>query len=123
MPARALIAALQHKWPPCHFVSRGNRAGGLAHIQLHIEREEHQDAAYNWFFNAMLKWENTDAALFFAQTYLHRLLAQQSDAKVLKLLSQCYYANTSFRPAKDDRAAVLELVQRHGRADLQEFMG
>lgn len=105
------------------FVSRGNRAGGLAHIQLNIEREANQDDACNWFFNTMLKWENTDAALFFAQTYLHRLLVQDRDPQVLKLLSQCYYANAQFRPAEGDRAAIRELVQRHGRSDLLALLG
>lgn len=104
------------------FVSRGNRAGGLAHIQSHLECEEDRDEASNWFFNEMLKWENTDAALFFAQTYLHFLLAEQRDSQVLKILSQCFHANPDFRPAQEDREVALELVKRYRRSDLLAFM-
>jgi len=75
--------ALTHAYD---FVSRGNRAGGLAHIQAHIDNEGDPDEAYNWFFNTLLKWENTDGALFFGQIYLHRLLRQQHDHQVLKVL-------------------------------------
>ena len=104
------------------FMSRGNRAGGLAHIQSHIDGEYDQDEAYKWFFNAMLKWENPDPALFFAQVYLHRLLLQQNEAAALKLLSQCLHANEQFRPASEDRDDVAEVVQRHGRSDLQKLL-
>jgi len=104
------------------FMSRGNRAGGLAHIQSHIDGEYDQDEAYKWFFNAMLKWENPDPALFFAQVYLHRLLLQQNEAAALKLLSQCLHANEQFRPASEDRDDVAEVVERHGRSDLQKLL-
>jgi len=100
------------------FISRGNRAGGLSHIQTQIDGEQDQDEAYSWFFNQMLKWENADAALFFAQTYLHRLLLQQREAAVLKLLSQCFHADSRFRPAADDRDDAIEVVERNGRTDL-----
>ena len=100
------------------FISRGNRAGGLAHIQAQIDGEEDQDEAHSWFFNQMLKWEKPDAALFFAQTYLHRLLVQQRELAVLKLLSQCLHADSLFRPAADDLDDAIEVVERNGRADL-----
>lgn len=104
------------------FMSRGNRAGGLAHIQSHIDGEYDQDEAYKWFFNEMLKWENSDAALFFAQGYLHRLLLQRNEAAALKLLSQCLHANEQFRPASEDRDDVAEVVERYGRSDLQKLL-
>ena len=104
------------------FVSRGNRAGGLAHIQSFIDGEQDKEEAYNWFFNQMLKWENMDAALSFAQPYLHRLLSQQRDAAALKLLSQCYHANPRFRPAKEDAEAAIELAKRSRRDDLLDFL-
>jgi hypothetical protein len=104
------------------FVSRGNRAGGLAHVQSHIDGEYDQDEAYRWFFSEMLKWENSDAALFFAQSYLHRLLLQQSEPAALKLLSQCYHANPKFQPAAEDRDDVIEIAERHGRSDLLKFL-
>jgi len=104
------------------FVSRGNRAGGLAHIQAHIDDETDKDEAYRWYFNEMLKWENTDAALCFAQTCLHRFLSQQRDTAALKLLSQCYHANPRFRPDKDHAEAVIELAERNGRDDLLKLL-
>ena len=100
------------------FISRGNRAAGLAHIQAQIDGEEDQDEAHSWFFNQMLKWEKPDAALFFAQTYLHRLLVQRRELAVLKLLSQCLHADSLFRPAADDLDDAIEVVERNGRADL-----
>jgi hypothetical protein len=103
-------------------VSRGNRAGGLAHIQSRIEGEADWDEACHWFFNEMLKWENTDAALFFAQSYLHRLLQQQDDAQALKLLSQCFHFNPRFRPARDDRDAAKALAENYGRKDLLSLL-
>ena len=57
------------------FVSRGNRQGGLQHIDAWISSEADTGGAYRWFFEQMLKWESTDAALFFAQTYLSWLLS------------------------------------------------
>lgn len=105
------------------FVSRGNRAGGLAHIQSRIDGEVDQDDARHWFFNEMLKWENPDAALFFAQSYLHRLLQQRDDAQALKLLSQCFHFNPRFKPARDDRDAVRALAEGHGRRDLLNLLG
>ena len=104
------------------FASRGNRAGGLAHIQSQIDREYDPDEASQWFFNEMLKWENSDAALFFAQSYLHRLLQQTREPAALKVLSQCFHANPKFRPAEEDREVVIEIAERHGRKDLLKFL-
>jgi hypothetical protein len=70
----------------------------------------------------MLKWENSNAALFFAQPYLHRLLLQQSEPATLKLLSQCFHANPQFRPAEEDRDDAIEVAERHGRNDLLRFL-
>lgn len=104
------------------FASRGNRAGGLAHIQTHIDDESDRDGAYHWFFNKMLKWEDTDAALFFAQSWLHILLSQERDAEALKVMSQCFHANPRFRLATDDRDAAIELAERQGRTDLLSYL-
>jgi len=103
------------------FASRGNRAGGLAHIQSQIDKEHDPDEAGRWFFNEMLKWENSDAALFFAQGFLHRLLQQGQEIATLKILSQCFHANPKFRPAAEDREELVEVTERHGRTDLLKF--
>jgi len=101
------------------FVSRGNRSGGFRHIQQWIGSEEiDPDAAYDWFFREMLGWEQTDAALFFARTYLGRLLSQRQDVAAIKLISRCLLENPRFRPLDADTEAVAQLLARHGRDDL-----
>lgn len=101
------------------FVSRGNRAGGFRHIQQWIDAEEVDiDAARDWFFREMLTWEETDAALFFAQTYLSRLLGRQQDVAAIKLISRCLLENSRFRPLAGDRDAAVALLRRYSRDDL-----
>lgn len=100
------------------FVSRNNRAGGLAHINQWIDREADTDAACDWFFQEMLTWENHTAALFFAQQYLSRLLHEEQEGAALKLAARCLHEDPRWKPQLDDREAFLELAQRHGRGDL-----
>ena len=104
------------------FASRGNRESGLRHIRTHIDGEADPDDASDWFFNEMMTWDNKDAALVFAQAYLHRLLIERQDHKALKLMSQCLHADPRFRPAQDDRLAVDELADLNGRQDLIRLM-
>ena len=100
--------ALNHAYG---FVSRGN-------LYRWIENEIDIDAAYRWFFVQMLKWEPTDAALFFAQTYLTRLLLEQRDVEALKLISRCLLENKRFKPLAKDRDAALAAAERQGNDDL-----
>ena len=100
------------------FISRNNRAGGLAHINQWIEKESDTDAADVWFFQEMLTWENSTAALFFAQEYLHRLLHGEQEAVALKLAARCLHEDPHWKPQLEDRDLFLELAERHGREDL-----
>ena len=100
------------------FVSRGNRAGGLQHIRTRIDAEADPDDASRWFFNEMLKWESSDAALFFAQSWLTRLLYRQQSVDALKLVSRCLLENPAFRPLAEDRAEVIELAQQANHDEL-----
>jgi len=100
------------------FVSRNNRAGGLAHIKQWLDREADIDAGSEWFFREMLSWENSTAALFFAQQYLNRLLYEEQDVVALKLVARCLHEDPRWKPQLEDRASFLELAERHGRADL-----
>ena len=100
------------------FVSRNNRAGGLAHINQWIEKETDADAAYAWFFREMLIWENSSAALFFAQEYLSRLIHDEQEVAALKLAARCVHEDPRWKPRLEDRDLFLELAQRHGREDL-----
>lgn len=104
------------------FISRGNRAGGFRHIGQWLEREADIGEAREWFFREMLSWENTDAALFFAQDYLHELLVEQQDTVAIKLIARCLHENPAFRPSEEDSGAVQELLEIRGRNDLIEIM-
>ncbi|MFQ5981900.1 MAG: hypothetical protein ACE5KS_00855 [Woeseiaceae bacterium] len=104
------------------FVSRGNRQGGLQHIDQWIDQEVDSDAAYRWFFEEMLKWESTDAALFFAQDYLSRLLSQRRDVEALKLINRCLLENARFRPLPGDVAAAQAAADRQRNDELAEYL-
>ena len=105
------------------FVSRNNRAGGLQHIQSRIQQESDSDDASRWFFNEMLKWESTDAALFFAQTWLGRLLYREQNVEALKLVSRCLLENPEFRPLAEDRERVIELARQANHDELIRQLG
>ncbi len=100
------------------FVSRNNRAGGLAHIKQWIEKETDTDAAYAWFFREMLTWENNTAALFFAQEYLGRLIHDEQEIAALKLATRCLHEDPRWKPRLEERDLFIELAERHGREDL-----
>ena len=100
------------------FISRGNREGGFKHIRDWIQRDPDPDEAVGWFFNAMMKWESTDAALFFAQDCFSHYLSHDMDAEALKLLASCIHENPRWRPKAEDRDHAIELAERYGREDL-----
>lgn len=102
------------------FVSRGNRDGGLRHIQQRIDEEADVDGAYQWFFDEMLRWQSNDAVLYFAQPYLSRLLRLDQDAAAIRLLTRCLHRNPKFRPLDQDRELVVAMLQKHKRNDLLE---
>lgn len=99
-------------------VSRGNRDGGFAHIETYMRRSPAMTDDYRWFFEEMLRWEDSDPALFFAQRYLHYLLDINEQQMALKLLSRCQLESPRWRPLPEDRDRALELAQAHGRDDL-----
>jgi hypothetical protein len=100
------------------FVSRGNRAGGLKHIRDRIAAEADPDDAWQWFFDEMMRWESTDAVLFFAQPYLSRLLRLEQDAATLRVLTRCLHRNPRFRPLEQDRELLIQLLKKQHRQDL-----
>ena len=100
------------------FISRGNRAAGFAHIREWLDAEVAPDEAWRWFFLEMLKWENNDAALFFAQEYLRQLLEWGLYDEALKVVFRSLHENPQWRPLPQDREAVIELAQTRGRKDL-----
>jgi hypothetical protein len=100
------------------FISRGNRDGGFRHIRDWIEQDPDPDGAVGWFFNAMMKWESREAALFFAQDCFSHYLHHDMDAEALKLIATCVHADPRWRPKAEDRQHAIELAERYGRDDL-----
>ncbi len=104
------------------FVSRGNRQGGLQHLYGWMEKEADPDAACKWFLEQMLKWESTDAAIVFAQTYLSVLLMQRRDIEALKLIARCLLVDERFKPLAADREAAMAAAERQGNGELYEYL-
>jgi hypothetical protein len=103
--AKRRTAVLNHAYG---FASRGNRAGGLQHIDQWIAEDPDPDAARAWFFERMLAWEDTDSALLYARRWLSELLAAGEDVRAVKLMLRCRLIEPRFRPeAGDVDAAVL----------------
>jgi hypothetical protein len=100
------------------FVSRGNLAGGLEHIESAIRDDPHPGDAWRWYIDRMLEWDSSDAALVLAQAWLGRLLAEQRDIEALKLMTRCLLENPAFRPLPADRETAMDLARRFDRDDL-----
>lgn len=105
------------------FVSRANREGGFAHIREWLGEEVDRAAGEAWFFREMLRWESTDAALFFGQEYLASALQRGDDRTAAKIVTRCLHENPAWRPRQSDRAAVDEFLARTGRDDLRRLLG
>jgi len=117
--ARERTSVLNHAYG---FVSRGNRAGGLEHIYTWLQEDPDPDDAWPWFFEQMLKWEQSEHALFFAQRFLSRLLAVNEPVKATKLMLRCRLANPEFRPAREDLPAAIVAAERCGNAELTDAL-
>ena len=85
------------------FASRDNRGGGLAHVYDWLERDPDPARAWRWFFEQMLKWENKDPAMVFAQQYLSELLHSELQIEAVKLMMRCRLVNPAFAPFPADR--------------------
>ncbi len=103
------------------FVSRGNRAGGLAHVAAWLE-EENDPAAWDWFVERMLDWEDPDAGLMLAQRRLGRLLREGRETAAVKLMLRCRHADDRFRPLPDDRPLALAAAERAQHEELVSFL-
>ena len=55
-----------------------------------------------WFFDNMLRWENPEAGLAFAQHYVHELLRYGENVKAVKVMLRCRLINPAFRPLAED---------------------
>lgn len=84
-------------------VSRGNRAAGLAHIEEYITAASADVTEGIWFFNAMTRWEHSDAALAFGRDLIGRLLRAGMVPDAHKVLLQCEHLDARFLPRPEDQ--------------------
>ena len=108
-------AALGHAYG---FVSRDNREGGFKHILSEIEKDPDPVAAWAWYFDSMLRWEQQQHALFFAQDYIHDMLAHGEQIPALKVIMRCRLIDAHFKPRRDDMPAAIQAAQNSGNIEL-----
>jgi len=99
-------------------VSRGNREGGFKHIVDCIAKDPDAVAAWAWFFDRMIHWQQQEHALFFAQHYIHDLLRHGEKIPALKLIMRCRLVNERFRPFPDDLPAAIAAAEGSANSEL-----
>jgi len=99
-------------------ISRGNRDSGLAHIKEWIADDRDPEAAWAWYFNKMLGWENPEHALFFAQHYIHDLLRHGESIPALKIIMRCRLINEQFKPLREDVPTAIDAAESSGNLEL-----
>jgi len=100
------------------FVSRGNREGGFKHIMDGIAKDPDVVAAWAWFFDRMMGWEQNEHALYFAQHYIHDMLQHGEKIPALKVIMRCRLVNEQFRPLREDMPAVIAVAESSGNIEL-----
>lgn len=108
-------AVLNHAYG---FVSRGNRAGGFRYVTEWLAGSSDPVAAWAWFFERMLQWEDQEHALFFAQLYIHDMLQHGEKIPALKVILRCRMINERFRPLREDLAAAIAAAEASGNIEL-----
>jgi len=112
-------AVLNHAYG---FVSRGNREGGFQHVFDSIHKDPDPVAAWAWFFDRMLKWENQTTAMFFAQHYLHDQLRHGEQLPAVKLMLRCRLVDEYFRPLPEDVPAAIAACNAHDNGELADIL-
>ena len=108
-------AVLNHAYG---FVSRGNSDGGLRHIYAWLADDPQPTAAWPWFFEQMLRWESTDAALALAQVWVGKLLRGGLDIQAVKILMRARLVNERFRPLPEDLPLAIDAAEKSGNDEL-----
>jgi hypothetical protein len=116
---RHRTAVLSHAYG---FISRDNREGGFRHIIDEIGKDRDPGAAWAWYFNCMLGWENQQHALFFAQHYVRDALRHGEDIAALKVIMRCRLVDAGFKPFPDDRPAAVGAAERHRNIELADVL-
>ena len=102
--------------------SRGNREGGLSHIYAWLMRDPDPVEAWQWFFEQMLKWEQNEHALYFAQEYIHWLLKQGENVRAVKVIQRGRLQNERFKPKAEDMGAAIEAADSCGNPELADAL-
>lgn len=109
------VAVLSHAYG---FASRDNREGAFKHIFAEIEKDPDPVAAWAWYFEHMLGWEQQQHALFFAQHYIHDMLAHGELTPALKVIMRCRLVDPRFRPSHEDIPAAIAAAENTGNIEL-----
>jgi len=113
------VSVLSHAYG---LISRGNRASGLEHLYNSLEDDPDSANSWAWYFGQMMDWENTAAALFFAQQYLHHLLQDGDKVAAVKIMLRCRLINEDFRPLPDDIPLAIEAAEQCHNDELVSFL-
>lgn len=100
------------------FISRDNREGGFDHIVNAIANDPDPKAAWAWYFDRMLGWENRQHALFFAQHYVRDALQHGEQVAALKAIMRCRLVDEGFRPFPDDVPAAIAAAEATRNTEL-----
>ncbi len=111
----ARTAVLTHAYS---FISRDNREGGFRHIRERIAKESDVVGAWAWFFDRMMRWEQKQHALFFAQHYIHDMLQHGEKIPATKVILRCRLVDEQFHPSRDDIPAAIEAAESTGNIEL-----
>jgi len=100
------------------FISRNNRRGGFSHIMNEIKRDPDPGGAWAWYFDRMLRWEDKQHALFFAQHHVGDMLDHGEEIPALKTILRCRLLNESFKPFPEDIPRAIAAAERSGNIEL-----
>ncbi len=100
------------------FASRDNVEGALGHITNAIGADRGEHDAWQWYFEQMLKWENSFPAMKFAQLYITYLLSVGEQTQVIKLVMRCRMIDERFKPASENIPEVVALLERYDQPEL-----
>jgi hypothetical protein len=103
-------------------ISRGHRAQGLEHIYKVLADDPDDEAGWAWFFDNMLGWENPEAALAFAQQYVHELLRYGENVKAVKIMMRCRMINPAFKPLFEDLQLAAAAAEECHNEELASFL-
>jgi hypothetical protein len=109
------VAALAHAYG---FISRDNREGGFKHLLAEIGKDPDPVAAWAWYFDNMLRWEQQHHALFFAQHYIHDMLTHGERIPALKVIMRCRLIDEQFKPLPEDMPAAVQAAENSGNIEL-----